>query len=59
MGGDVDRRLLGVGQVHDLHVARVRPGESQEGVVAVGTQHAETWREQKAQKLAVMMRAAV
>lgn len=47
MGGDVNGGLLGVGQVHDLHVARVGAGEGQQRVVAVGTQHAETWREQK------------
>lgn len=47
MGGDVDGGLLGVGQVHDLHVARVGAGEGEQGVVAVGTQHAEAWREEK------------
>lgn len=47
MGGDVNGGLLGVGQVHDLHVARVGAGEGEQRVVAVGTQHAEAWREQK------------
>lgn len=42
MGGDINRRLLCVGQVHYLHMARVSPGECQQRVVAVGTQHAQT-----------------
>ena len=42
VGRDVHGGLLRVGQVHDLHVARVGAGEGQQGVVAVRTQHAQT-----------------
>lgn len=47
VGRDVYWGLLCVGQVHYLHVARVSPRECEQGVVAVGTQHTKTWREEK------------
>lgn len=41
VGWNVHGRLLGAGQVHELHVARVCAREGQEGVVTVGAQDAE------------------
>lgn len=41
VGRNVHRRLLGTGQVHELHMARVRAREGQKGVVTVGAQDAE------------------
>lgn len=41
VGRNVHRRLLSAGQVHQLHVARVRAREGQEGVVAVRAQDTE------------------
>lgn len=43
VGGDVDWGLLRVGQVHYLHMAWMSPGEGQQRVVTVGTQHTQTW----------------
>ena len=41
VGGNVHRRLLCAGQVHELHVAGVRTREGQEGVVAIWAQDTE------------------
>lgn len=41
VGRNVHGWLLGAGQIHELHVARVGAREGQEGVVTVGAQDAE------------------
>lgn len=45
VGWNVHGRLLGAGQVHELHVACVCAREGQEGVVTVGAQDAEACSE--------------
>lgn len=46
VGRDVHWGFLRVGEVYDLHVARMSARERQQRVVAVGTQHAQTWKVQ-------------
>lgn len=51
VGRDVHWRLLCVGQVHYLHMARVSPREGQQGIVAVWTQDTKTFRDREEGKV--------